>query len=813
MTAPTPLPVSSLYRSCDPAGFDFETTQDIEELTEIIGQDRAREAAEISTDIGLQGYNLFVIGPQGTGRHSFIRQFLTQKAAGRGIPSDWCYVNNFSEPRRPTALELPAGRARKFRDEIAQLIESGQASIPAAFESEDFQRRRQAIESRIGGEQQKTFEEVRSHAADRGLGIMQTMTGFTFVPLREGEPISPEDFEKLPREERERLQTAGEELGKELEAMMRAVPARVRRMRDEIRALEQEMALLALGGTIDDLIGDYAGIPRVVEFLKALKQDVAENVQLFREEGGDENAALARLLGGGLPVGQFQDSAVRRRYAVNVLVDRTGAEGAPVIFEDHPTYPYLIGQIEHVAQMGTLLTDFSLIRSGALHRANGGYLVLDVQKVLSHPFAWEGLKHALISRRIETKTLEQIYSLASTVALEPEAIALDVKVVLVGSREFFYLLQEYDPEFPELFKVFADFDDEMERNEENVRQHARLLGTIARRENLKPLDRSAVARLIEESSRHAGDAEMLSARVRRINDLVREAHYWACKNGNGAVKATDVQAAIEAQDRRAGRIRDRLHREILRGTILIDTAGERVGQINGLSVLQLGDFLFGQPSRITARLALGGGKVVDIEREVELGGPIHSKGVLILSSYLASHYVTDRPLSLSASLVFEQSYGGVEGDSASLAELCALLSALAEAPIRQSFAVTGSVNQNGGVQAIGGVNQKIEGFFDICKARDLTGDQGVLIPESNVKHLMLRRDVVAAVAEGKFRIFAVASVDEALHLLTGLEAGTRDAAGNFSEGSVNDRVRKRLIDLAEKRKAFAAEPEADKKKS
>jgi lon-related putative ATP-dependent protease len=532
-------------------------------------------------------------------------------------------------------------------------------------------------------------------------------------------------------------------------------------------------------------------------------------VELFLSPGEGQEQALQRMLAGRPSEEQLEES-LTRRYAVNLLIDRDDEKGAPVVFEDHPTYPYLLGKVEHLARMGALTTDFTLIRSGAMHRANGGYLVLDVRKVLMQPFSWDGLKRALKSREINIKSLAESYSLVSTVSLEPEPIPLDVKVVLIGDRIFYYLLQQLDPEFAELFKVAADFEDEMERNESNVQHMAQLLGAIARRENLRPLDRSGVARAIEESARHAGDAQMLSTQIRRVADIVREAHYWASQDGKDVINAGDVQRAIDGRNHRMSRIRDKLQREILRDTIFIDTEGDKVAQINGLAVMQLGDFMFGRPSRITARLALGEGKVIDIEREVELGGPIHSKGVLILSNFMSSHYVTDRPLSLSASLVFEQSYSGIEGDSASAAELCALLSALANAPIRQSLAITGSVNQLGQVQPIGGVNQKIEGFFDVCSARGLTGRQGVVIPDSNVKHLMLRQEVIDAVRQEKFHIYPVKTIDECLETLTGLSAGERGDQGNFPEESLNRRISDRLIDFAEKRRKFAMKDKPEK---
>jgi lon-related putative ATP-dependent protease len=486
-----------------------------------------------------------------------------------------------------------------------------------------------------------------------------------------------------------------------------------------------------------------------------------------------------------------------------VLVDHSDTEGAPVVYEDNPTYQNLIGRVEHMARMGALLTDFQLIKPGALHRASGGYLILDARKVLTQPYAWEALKRVLQAGQIRIESVGQMLSLISTVSLEPEPIPLDVKIALFGERMLYYLLWQLDPDFAELFKVEADFETEMDRTDSNQKLYAQLIATLVQKKDLRPFDRSAVVRVIERSARLAGDREKLTMRTRNIIDLLEEADYWAGENGNGTVTDGDVQQAIEAQIHRADRVRERVQEAILRDTFLIDTQGEVVGQINGLSVLQLGNFAFGRPTRITARTRLGKGQVLDIEREVELGGPIHSKGVLILSGFLGGRYTSDRPLSLSASLVFEQSYGGVEGDSASSAELYALLSAIADLPLRQSLAVTGSVNQRGQVQAIGGVNEKIEGFFDVCQARGLTGEQGVLIPASNVKHLMLRQDVVEAVEEGQFHVYPVETVDQGIEILTGVEAGEQDEEGTYPEGSVNDRVAKRLAELAEKRQAFS----------
>jgi len=808
-----PLPPSALYTRCDPDQFDFETTAELAELEHMVGQDRAVEAIRFGAGIDVPGYNLFVLGSSGSGRHSFIRRFLEQRAAAEGPVSDWCYVNNFAQPQKPAALELPAGRGHKLRADVERLLEEARTAVPAAFESEDYRNRRQAIEEEFREEQGKIFEQIQKQARERNIQIIQTPTGIAFAPVRDGEVVRPEEFERLPQEEQQRVQRDIEELSKEFQKAMQDAPHRVRAAREKVHELDREFAEYAIGSLVGDLVRAYEDLPRVAEHLRSMRRDLIDNVDLFRTSPEQQQQPQSHPQEAegvtGMSAQGAGGSAIMRRYRVNLLVDNAETEGAPVVFEDRPAHPHLVGKIEHLAHMGALITDFNLIRPGALHRANGGYLVVDARKVLTEPFAWEALKGALKAGHVQIESVGQVYNLISTVSLEPEPIPLKLKVVLIGERLLYYLLQALDPEFPELFKVAADFEDRMERSAQNNRLFAQLFGTISQRERLMPLDRAAVARVIEVSARHAADAERLSAQVRRAADIVREADYWAGQNGHDVIRAGDIEQAIESQIRRVSRLRERMQEEILRGTLLIDTEGARVGQINALAVMQVGDFAFARPHRVTARLALGSGKVVDIEREVELGGPLHSKGVLILSGFLASHYVTDRPLSLSASLVFEQSYGGIEGDSASSAELYALLSALAGAPIRQSLAVTGSVNQYGDVQAIGGVNEKIEGFFDICKARGLNGKQGVLIPASNVQHLMLRRDVLEAAAQGHFHVYPVAHVDQGMALLTGVPAGEADERGEFPEGTLNRRIRDSLIDFANKRRSFEAESGKD----
>ncbi|HEU4678722.1 MAG TPA: ATP-binding protein [Terrimicrobiaceae bacterium] len=786
-----------LSNRCDPAQFEFETTGEIEELTGVLGQTRAVEAIQFGIGIQREGYNLFAAGPTGSGRRSILRRFIDEKAAREAPVSDCCYVHNFQESHKPRALKLPPGRARKLKLDLERLIEELRTAIPAAFDSDEYRAQRQQIEGDFGRREENAMAELRTKALERDIALISTPGGFAFAPTQKGEVIEPQAFKNLPEKERESIQKAITELHEELEKILREVPRWRRELQRKIRELNRMVTSASVSTLIDDLKKDYEDCPGVASHLTEVREDIVENVEIFfLSKEGEQPHGLGVVPGpdsGDLPF---------RRYRVNVLIDHNDEKGAPVVYEDNPTHDNLIGRIEYVQQMGVLLTDFTLIKPGALHRANGGYLILDAIKVLLQPFAWEALKRALRSREIRIESVGQMLSLISTVSLRPEPIPLNVKVVLVGERLLYYLLYHLDQEFGELFKVAADFEEDIARSPETATAYARLIGTLSRQERLRPFDRQAVARMIEHSSRLAGDAGKLSVRMQRISDLLCEADYWAGKEELAVVGAAAVQRAIDAQEERSGRLRARLQEEILRETLLIDTEGEQTGQVNGLSCIELGGFAFGHPSRITARVRLGGGKLVDIEREVEMGGPIHSKGVLILAGFLQGRYVPDRPLTLSASLVFEQNYGGVEGDSASLAELCTLLSALADAPIRQSLAVTGSINQHGQVQAVGAVNEKIEGFFDVCKARGLTGKQGVLIPSANVKHLMLRHEVIEACAASTFSVHAVDTIDQAIELLTGVPAGERTREGAFPKATLNQRVEQRLVDFAEHARAF-----------
>ncbi len=795
MNKPKPLATERLYRHCSPESLPFKTTEELEELDEIIGQQRALNAVHFGIGMRSDGYNLFVLGPSGLGKHTVVKRFLEKRAADMPTPADWCYVNNFEHSHKPRALRLSPAHGNEFRTDMDQLIDDLRTAIPAAFESEQYRNRAQQIEEEFKERQGHAFSELGDEAEKENIAFLHTPTGFAFAPTREGEVINPAEYEKLPKEEQERLQEIIDGLQESLKKILREVPQWRKQNRKKLKELNREVTMFAVGHQMEELKIKYAELPDVLSYLNEVEQDITENVDDFRKQEEEQPTVL------GLPGPQAPSF---RRYQVNVLVDHSESKGAAVVIEDNPAYHNLVGRTEHMSQMGTLLTDFTLIKPGALHKANGGYLVLDAHKVLMSPYAWEGLKRALSSKQIRIESLAEMLSIVSTVSLEPEPVPLNIKVVLVGERILYYLLQYYDPEFSDLFKVAADFDEEIDRHEENSLLYARLIGTMARREGLPHFHRSAVARIIEHGARLADDAYKLSTHMRSIADLLRESAHWASASDHEVVTEEDVQRAIDMQIHRLDRVREKVHEAIRRGIVLIDTEGEVVGQMNALSVLQLGDFAFGEPSRLTATARLGDGKILDIEREVELGGAIHSKGVMILSQFLAERYAKDKPLSLSASLVFEQTYGMVEGDSASAAELCTLLSRLAELPIKQNLAMTGSVNQRGQIQAIGGVNEKIEGFFDVCRAKGLEKGQGVLIPDSNVEHLMLRRDVVDAAANDAFQVFAVKTIDEAMELLTGVPAGTPDEEGSFPENTINGRVQTRLDELSELAMTYAA---------
>ncbi|UHD15217.1 Lon protease family protein [Thiocapsa bogorovii] len=794
------LESSELYRRCDPEQLLFETTADLEVRDGLIAQDRAIAAVRFGIGIHHEGYNLFALGPSGTGKYALIRRALEERARGEAVPPDWCYVFNFEDAHRPRALRLPPGKGAELRRDMDQLVEDLHRAIQALFESDEYRTRTQALEEELEERQERAMSEIRELAKEKDVILLQTPTGFTLAPLRDGKPLGPNEFHALSEEERARIEEDINSLQAEMRKALHQMPLWKKRSDEQIEALNREMAAAAIQSLMEGLSDKYADLQAVVDYLSQVQGDVVENFRQFLPDHDKQ----PQLLGIWIP--QNADGPPwHQRYRINVLLGHDKNGGAPVVYADLPAHHQLVGRIEHRAHLGALETDFTMIRAGSLHQANGGYLIVDALKLLMQPFAWETLKRLLQAAEIRIESLAQITSLISTLSLEPEPIPLDVKVVMLGERHIYYLLCELDPEFSELFKVAVDFEDQLERGPESHLVYARFIASEVRRAELHHFDRAAVARVIEHSARLADDNERLTSHMRSIGDLVRESDYWARTAGRETVGAEDVQRAIDAKIERVDRISRRIREETTRGTILIETRGTKVGQVNGLAVMSLGGFAFGHPSRITARVRLGKGELIDIEREVKLGGPIHSKGVLILQGFIAGRYALDYPLSLSASLVFEQSYGGVEGDSASSAELYALLSALADLPISQSLAVTGSVNQLGEVQAIGGVNEKIEGFFDVCAARGSVDGQGVLIPASNVKHLMLRSDVREAVARGRFAVYPIANIDEGIEILTGMQAGERASDGTFPHGSVNARVEARLVGFSERLRALHAQ--------
>jgi lon-related putative ATP-dependent protease len=790
----SPLPVAALRWHCAEDQFAFETTAELPDEGAPLGQERATEALRFGARVAGTSHHMYAMGDPATDRLPLVLRALEQESQGRPALRDWCYINRFDDPRRPRVLALPAGRGSELQRDMKGLVEELGAALPAAFESDGYRSGRAAIDHEFEEREQQVLSRLQTDAEQHGLGLIRTPQGLAIAPVRDGSVLSPDEFHKLPEGEQTVALEHVERLTEALKQHVEHLPEWVRERHRRVRELDRQVTELAIRGVVGELKTKYADLADVVAYLAEVERDLVENAQLFRQ---DERPSLFA----GLEAGER--ALGLRRYDVNLLVDNGGRTSPPVVYEPHPSYQNLLGRVEHTAQFGTLSTDFTMIRAGALHRANGGYLVIDALRLLSNAYAWEALKRALLMREARVESLGEMLSLVSTTTLEPQPVALDVRVVLAGPRWVQRLLAALDEDFAALFGIVADFADTIERTPQSLQSYAARLGALATRERLKPLHRSAVARCAEQSVRSTGDALRLSAHLRDMTRLLREADYLAAGAGTGVISGTDVEAAVAAQIRRLDRPRELYQEAIARNHVRIDTSGRCVAQVNGLSVVDVGGFSFGHPSRITATARMGDGEFVDIEREVELGGAIHSKGVLILSSYIAARYAPRSPLSLRAALVFEQTYGGVEGDSASLAECCALLSALAELPLQQSIAVTGSIDQLGRVQAVGGLNEKIEGFFDLCVRRGLSGEQGVLIPADNVQHLMLREDLVAAARDGRFAVYAVRSVDEALEFLSGTPAGERAETGEFAEGTVNRRIEDKLMSFARARRRFA----------
>ena len=791
---------------CDEEQFDFTTTEEILELEGAIGQERALKSIDFGLGMQMNGFNLFLAGESGTGRSSTIKNLLKKRARTEPSPHDWCYVNNFKTPDKPLSLALPAGMGSQLAADMKELLDAVRSVIPKALDSKEYETNKSSIVEEFQAQSGAMFGKLEKEAEENGFALQRTVSGLVVVPQKEDRNFTQEEYDALSDEEKHKLDEIGKVLTEKLNDILRQVRENEKLTKDALAKLDRDLGLAAVGHHIEPLQGRYAEFPKVIEYLEAVQEDILLNLEDFKDHSAQPPSPIPGLRP------PHQEPSFER-YAVNVLVDNKDTVGAPVVFEPNPTYNNLFGRIEHVMQMGGVATtNFTLVKPGALHKANGGYLIVDAREVLINPFSWESLKRCIKNCEIKIEDVLEQYRFMTVASLKPEPVPLQAKIIMIGPPWIYYLLYHLEPDYRKLFKVKADFDSRVKRSDEIVHEYAQFVATHCKNEKLLPFDRSGVAALLEFSARLVEDQTRLSSQFMEISDLIREASYWAGKEKSPIVSRDYVKRAIEEEVYRNNRIEERIQEMIEEGTIMVDTDGSEVGQINGLSVLSLGDYMFGRPSRLTVRVYTGRGGMVNIEREVKLSGPIHDKGVLILTGYLGGKYAHDKPLSFSASICFEQSYEGVEGDSASSTELYGLLSALSGVPIKQGIAVTGSVNQLGKVQPIGGVNHKIEGFYAVCKAKGMTGEQGVLIPESNLKHLMLKDEVVEAVREGKFQIWSVSTIEEGIEILTGVPAGERQEDESYPEGTINFLVNRRLHEFGESMKKFGAGHDKEEKK-
>ena len=775
---------------CPLKSFSFKDTSQMDGLSGPIGQERALAALDFGADIKSDGYNVFVMGASGTGRTSTTRSTLEALAAQQPVPDDWCYVYNFDQQLAPRALRLPAGMGPQLRDDIARTLTDIRAALGTVFESDEYNEKRDEIIKEFRSERNVELQAFEQEAQEAGFALGRSPAGLIVAPAVEGEVMTPQQYAELPDEKRQELDGTREELQQKLGEIMRRGQRDEKETRERVRQLDQEIANETLVPLLLDLRQKYAAVAGILDHVQRLETDLVDNVGALRRDDEDLPPGFPpQLLAG-------QQRNLMDRYQVNVLLSNDPGKGAPIVFEANPTLDKLTGEVEHQAQMGALVTDFTMIKPGALHRANGGYLIVEALQLLQRPFAWEALKRALKNREARIESLSDQYRFISTQTLEPEPIPLDVKVCLIGNPMIYYMLYNYDEDFGKLFKVQADFSDEIDLSDSALRQYAEFIAFVARRDALLPFERGAVARVAEYGAELAADQHKLSACLADISDLLSESSYWAAKQTQTRVRAEDVQHALEQKIWRSNLLEERIFEMFKDGTIMVDVEGAVAGQINGLSIMTLGDYMIGRPGRLTCRTFTGRSGVIQIDREAKLTGRIHDKGMLTLSGFLGDRYGRDEQIQLSATISFEQLYSELEGDSASSTELYCLLSSLADAPIKQGIAVTGSVNQMGEVQPIGGVTRKIEGFFECCKIKGLTGEQGVIIPRTNVRHLMLNQEVIAAVTAGQFHIWAVSTIDEGIEILTGTPAGKLNKHGEYPPESINGWVQDRFRQIA-----------------
>lgn len=804
------LSADKLRWNCDPELLGFETTLELPDFDSAIGQKRALRSIDFGLGVEAAGFNLYISGETGTGRTSTIASILHKRAKDESKPHDWVYVNNFKNSDSAISLDLPAGMGSELATDMKELVEAFRKDIPKALESSEYESRRAELLENYQSATNNLFQELEKASGKLGFVLQRTVSGLVIVPQKTGRNYTQEEYEALTEKKRQKLDKQGKELTERLNDVLRQVREQEKATKEALSISDRELGMSCLGHRLDPLREKYAGLEKVLAYLDSVQEDILNTLDDFKPQ-----SPQPQIPGIKLP----RQEPTFERYQVNLLVDNKETEGAPVVFETNPTYNNLFGRIEHVMQYGGVaVTDFTLIRSGALHRANGGYLVIDAREVLMSPFVWDSLKRCIRNSEIRIEDVLEQYRFMTMVSLKPEPVQMRAKIVLIGTPWIYYLLFHLDPDYRKFFKVKAEFDSRVTRTPEIMHDYSLFVASHCRAEGLLPFHKSGVAALLEHTARMADDQGKLSSQFMEISDFIREVSFWSSRTGRTMINGDDVRAAAEENLYRVNRIEERLQELYEDGTIMVDTDGEVVGQINGLSVIGLGDHTFGRPTRITASVYTGQDGMVNIEREVKLSGPIHDKGVLILTGYLGGIFATERPLSLSASICFEQSYDGIEGDSASSTELYALLSALSGVPIRQGIAVTGSVNQRGIIQPIGGVNHKIEGFFAVCRAKGLTGGQGVMIPKTNERHLMLHEDVVKAVIDGQFHIWGIETIEQGIEILTGVKAGKRSHGGKFTKGSIyqltDDRLRsmgERLQELKEKTKVHKADGSKKKK--
>lgn len=797
------LSADELYKCCDESMLQFETTDELPPLEGTIGQERALNAIDFGLSLDSSGFNIFLLGENGTGRMSTIKAILKRQSLTRPVPSDWCCVYNFKNPDVPMVVSLEPGKAIVFQKDMDELVNTLRVEVPKVFESKEYEKQKNKIAEKFQKNQRDMFSTLEEEAQSKGFSIRKTVSGLLVVPVKKtGEPLTEEEFENLDADTRKKIENIGKMLQEKLDDVVRVVREDEKLLKESLSKLEREAALSSVGHLIEDLKTKYIENEKITNYLEDAKENILEHLDDFKTTE-EQTPSLPFLK---MP----KTEPTFTRYTVNVMVNNKDGKGAPCVFESNPTYYNLFGRIEHKFQYGVAVTDFSMIKAGSLLRANGGYIVIEVLDLLRNLFAYDALKRAIRNQEIKIEDVWEQYRLISTTTLKPEAIPLDVKVILIGSPYLYYLLYNLDEEYRELFKVKADFDNRMIRNDENINKYALFIAALCKGEKLLPFDKSGVAKVVEYGSRLSEHQDKLASKFSDIANLVRESVYWSKKAGSKVVKTEHVENAINEKIYRSNRIEERLQEMMTEGVLIVETHGKKIGQANGLAVLDLGDYSFGKPSRITARAYTGKAGVINIERETKMSGKIHEKAILILSNYLGSKYAVKKPISLSASITFEQLYDMVEGDSATCAELYALLSSISGVPLKQNLAITGSMDQNGIVQPIGGVNEKIEGFFDLCRLRGFNGSHGVIIPGRNIKNLMLKKEVVDAVKDGKFSIYPIDMVEEGIEILTDMPAGTLSDDETYPEGTINYFVAKRLTEIADALKEKKGEKEDEK---